>query len=284
MIAEFAASWPLFHTTYLAGWLIAALLAMVGVLVVARDQIFLGAAVAQASTLGVAVSLGLAALPLGIVGAWLDRPEGHAVLGVAFSVLAAILTARPGGPGRESPEAVTGWVFLAASSLSILVVSHSPHGLEEVQQILSSSLIGATETDLVVLGVLTALTAAVVVCWHPRLLLFALDPAMAEAVGMHPRRWTLATAVWLGLAVGGSLHAAGLIYAFGCLVLPALVAKNLCRQVRSMFWVAPAVALAGAVAGFILANHYDYPPGQLTVALLAAMLPAAWGVRKLRSR
>jgi zinc/manganese transport system permease protein len=284
MIAEFAASWPLFYTTYLAGWLIAALLAMVGVLVVARDQIFLGAAVAQSSTLGVAVSLGLAALPLGVVGTWIGRPEGHAVFGVAFSVLAAILTARPGGSGRESPEAVTGWVFLAASSLSILVVSHSPHGLEEVQQILSSSLIGATTTDLVVLGALTALTAAAVAGWHPRLLLFALDPAMAEAVGMRPRRWTLATAVWLGLAVGGSLHAAGLIYAFGCLVLPALVAKNLCRQVRSMFWVAPATALGGAVAGFVLANHYDFPPGQLTVALLAALLPVAWGVRKFRSR
>lgn len=284
MIGEFIASWPLFATVYVAGWLIAVLLAMVGVLVVARDQIFLGAAVAQSSTLGVALSLWLATLPLGWFSGWMDRPEGHAVLGVSFSVLAALLTARPGGPGRESPEAVTGWVFILASSLSILLVSRSPHGLEEVQQILASSLIGATATDLVALGILTALTVAAVILLHQRLLLFSLDPAMAEAVGLHPRRWGAATAVWLGLAVGGSLHAAGLIYAFGCLVLPALIAKSLCRQVRSMFWVAPAVGLAGAVAGFVLANHYDFPPGQLTVAILAVLLSGAWGIRKVRSR
>ena len=52
MIQEFVASWPLFHNTYLVGWLIALLLALVGVLVVARDQIFIGAAVSQASTWG----------------------------------------------------------------------------------------------------------------------------------------------------------------------------------------------------------------------------------------
>ncbi len=284
MIAEFIASWPLFASAYVAGWLIAVLLAMVGVLVVARDQIFLGAAVAQSSTLGVALSLWLAVLPLGWLSGWLGRPEGHAVMGVSFAVLAALLSSRPGGAGRESPEAVTGWVFILASSFSILLVSHSPHGLEEVQQIMASSLIGATATDLAALGALTTITCAAVILLNQRLLLFALDPAMAEAAGLHPRRWAAATAVWLGLAVGGSLHAAGLIYAFGCLVLPALVAKNLCRQVRSMFWAAPATALATAVAGFVLANHYDYPPGQLTVALLAALLPAAWGVRKLRSR
>jgi ABC-type Mn2+/Zn2+ transport system permease subunit len=45
VIQEFLASWPLFHHTYLVGWLIGLLLALGGVLVVARDQIFIGAAV-----------------------------------------------------------------------------------------------------------------------------------------------------------------------------------------------------------------------------------------------
>jgi ABC-type Mn2+/Zn2+ transport system permease subunit len=73
---------------------------------------------------------------------------------------------------------------------------------------------------------------------------------------------------------------AGVIYAFGCLVLPALVARNLCREVRSMFVVAPAVGLGGAVAGFVLANHWDFPPAQMTVALLCALLAATALVRR----
>ena len=64
MIESFLASWDLFHLTYLAGWLIALLLSLVGVFVVARDQIFIGIAISQASTLGIAIGMG--------VGSWMD--------------------------------------------------------------------------------------------------------------------------------------------------------------------------------------------------------------------
>ena len=73
-----------------------------------------------------------------------------------------------------------------------------------------------------------------------------------------------------------------MLYTFGCLVLPALVAKNLCREVRPMFIVSPLVALGTGAAGFVLANHYDYPPAQMTVALLSLLLTIAWLLRRLR--
>ena len=57
MITRFLASWALFSHAYITAWLIGILLSLVGVLVVARDQIFLGAAVAQAATLGIAVAM-----------------------------------------------------------------------------------------------------------------------------------------------------------------------------------------------------------------------------------
>jgi ABC-type Mn2+/Zn2+ transport system permease subunit len=105
---------------------------------------------------------------------------------------------------------------------------------------------------------------------------------MARAVGMNIPLWRGLTAAWLGLAIGLSIRSSGTIYTFGCLVLPALVAKNLCREVGPMFWVSPVAAVAAGIAGFMIANHYDYPPGQMTVALLSILLIAAWGVRRLR--
>jgi ABC-type Mn2+/Zn2+ transport system permease subunit len=45
MITEFLHSWELFHNTYLAGWCIGLFLSLVGILAVARDQIFLTAAI-----------------------------------------------------------------------------------------------------------------------------------------------------------------------------------------------------------------------------------------------
>jgi zinc transport system permease protein len=282
VIQEFVASWALFHNTYLVGWLIAILLAQVGVLVVARDQIFIGAAVSQASMLGIALALGLGSWTGTEALEWLHADAFLSAMAVAFSILAALLTARGSDDGQESHEAVTGWVFLVSASGAILIVSHSPHGLDEIHRLLSSSIIGATSRDIWTFGVLVSATAVALIATHQRVLLFALDPAMAAAVGMRLKPWALVTSAWLGLAVGLSIRSAGMLYTFGCLVLPALVAKNLCREVRPMFVVASLVAVGSGVVGFVLANHYDDPPAQMTVALLCLLLSIAWLIRRLR--
>jgi ABC-type Mn2+/Zn2+ transport system permease subunit len=282
MIESFLSSWSLFQNAYLVGWLIAMLLSLIGVLVVARDQIFIGAAVSQASTLGIALAMWAASWPIAARLEWLQSEAFLASMAVVFSMLAALLTARGGDAGKESHEAITGWVYLISASASILVVSHSPHGLEEVHRLLSSSIIGATEGDVWTFAALAALTTVALVVTQQRLLLLAIDPAMAAAVGMRVRPWAVMNSAWLGLVVGLSIRSAGMLYTFGCLVLPALVAKNLCREVRPMFVVAPLVAICTAAIGFVLANHYDDPPAQMSVALLCLLLAIAWLVRRVR--
>jgi ABC-type Mn2+/Zn2+ transport system permease subunit len=274
VITEFLVSWPLFRNAYMAGWLIGVLLALIGVLVVARDQIFIGAAVSQASTLGAALALRAADLAAG-TASWLAGDAFLSFLAVLSSVVAALVTARGATAGRESHEARTGWVFLLSASVAILLVAHSPHGLQEVQRLLSSSIIGATTLDLWLLGGLLAIAVPALVLAHRHLLLLAMDAEMAAAVGLRVERWSAAIALALGLAVGLSMHCAGLLYTFGCLVLPPLIARNVLREVRPMFVVAPLVALATAAVGFVLANYYDYPPAQMTVAILCALLAAS---------
>ena len=280
MIGDFLESWALFQTTYLAGWLIAALLALVGVWVVARNQIFLGVAVAQASTLGIAGALWLGGLGAASGLAWLRSDLFAAGLAVAASMATALLTAREATPGRESPEAVTGWAYLLAASLPVLLLAGSPHGLEEVHRLIFSTILGASREDLWVFSALAVVTGVLVLRLHPKLLLFALDPGMAAASGMRRARWNAAVALWLGLAVGLSIRVSGTLYTFGCLVLPALIAKNASREIRPLLALAPAIALAAAVMGFVLAHAFDVPPAHATVSLLCAGLLLSWTRRR----
>ena len=282
MIQSFLSSWALFHQSYLTGWLICLLLSIIGVLVVARDQIFIGAAVSQASTLGIALTMWAALVFQLERFSWFQSDVFFSAMAVIFSILAASITGRGGETGKESHEAITGWVFLISASLSILIVSHSPHGLEEIHRLLSSSIIGATTSDIWSFSLLTFLTVFLILLFYRKILLFTLDPSMASAIGMKMKIWSLATSAWLGLAVGLSIRASGMLYTFGCLVLPALVAKNLCREVRYMFLVAPIVAVGTGAIGFLLANQYDYPPGQMTVALFCLGLTIAWIFRRVR--
>jgi len=76
--------------------------------------------------------------------------------------------------------------------------------------------------------------------------------------------------------IGLAMRVSGMLYTFGLLVLPALVAKNVCREVRTLFFISPIIALSVGSIGFVLANHYDFPPAQMTVALLSGLLSLGW--------
>jgi ABC-type Mn2+/Zn2+ transport system permease subunit len=280
MIADFLASWPLFHDVYIAGVLIALLLSLVGVAVVVRDQVFLGAAVSQASMLGIATGIWAGAAARGTSWAWIESDTTHSVLGGVFAVAGSLAVSAAASGFRESREALTGWLFLAGASLSVLVVSASPHGMAEVSRLLSSTIIGANAVDIAIVSLMLAATLAVLALRMRPLLLMLTDAETARACGIPVAGWDRLLAVWLGLAVAWSIHVAGMVFTFGCLVLPALVAKSVVREVRSLFFVAPVVAFAASAAAFVLANAWDLPPGQVAVALLCLAQLAAWSSRK----
>ncbi|MBI4564207.1 MAG: metal ABC transporter permease [Planctomycetes bacterium] len=283
MIQEFLDSWALFHNTWLAGWLIAAGLSLLGVLTVARDQIFIGAAVTQASMLGIAFAMWIGTLIGEAAHPWIDSDAFLSATAVVFSILATLVTSRPSGqPGKESPEAVTGWVFLVSASGSILLVAHSPHGTEEIHRLAASSIIGATAGDVWIFLGLLAVTAAALTLFHRPILLMTTDPATAVAIGVRTRLWSLLVSGWLGLAIGLSIRVSGLIFTFGCLVLPALAAKNLSREIRIMFWLSPMLALGVTGFAFVVAHHWDLPPAQMAVVSLGGALVIAWAARAAR--
>ena len=74
------------------------------------------------------------------------------------------------------------------------------------------------------------------------------------------------------------------MFAFASLVLPALIAKSLGRTAGSLFILAPLVSLGMSVFAFIVANAYDYPPGQMAATCLALLLAAVWLFRAIRPR
>lgn len=280
MIESFLQSWPLFHDVYIAGVLIALLLSLVGVAVVARDQIFVGAAVSEASLLGIAAGIWLDGNSIGTSYTWLATDATHSLMGGVAAVAGSLAIAAAAPLLHETREALTGWLFLVGSSLSVLIVAGSPHGMAEVHRLLSSTIIGANEEDVAIVALLLVATVATL-AWKLRpLMLLLTDPETAAACGVPVRRWERILAVWLGLAVAWSIHVAGMIFTFGCLVLPAMVAKSVSREVRSLFLVAPLVALLSASAGFVVANDRDLPPGQVTVAMLATVQVGAWAVRR----
>lgn len=261
----------MFQDAYLTAVLSGLLLSVVGVVVVARGQVFLAAAVAQASTLGTALALAFG---------W-TQP---ALSAIGFGLAAAFASERQSGAGRHASEERVAWVFLLAASLSVLLVANHAVGMKQVQALLSSSLIGAGPLDVAVFGALALFVITGVAVARRPLVLLLSDTTMAAAVGMRVSAWSWTFASILGVSAGFSIRGSGLLFTFGCLALPTLIARNLCRRTASLFYVAPLIAVGGVLAGLVLAHHFDLPPGQTIVALLSAGLVMGWLCAELRSR
>ncbi len=291
----FVASWAFFSASWIAGLLVAASCAIPGVLVVARTQIFVGAAIAQAGTAGVALGFWIAGLTSGLGGP-VDpcHMDGMSTLALSFPYVGAIVMAvvaalicAPGVLGqRSSPESRTGWVFLTGGALALVLLSQSAHGARAIETLLNSSLLGAQASDVAMPATTLGLSILGVILFWRHLVLLAIDPDWATLAGMRRRLWELAIAIWVALTVAIAIRTGGLLYTFACLILPAMAARGACREVRWQFVAAPLLALLAATVGFVLSTRHDLPPPQITVLCFALLpllaAPFAWWHRRAR--
>ncbi|MBI5849736.1 MAG: metal ABC transporter permease [Planctomycetes bacterium] len=273
---DFLASWPLFRDAYLAGFAAAALLALAGVFALAQRQVFAGVVVAQCSTAGVALALALAALDGAVEHAHLHGAP--LACGIAFGVFGAIAlgVARR---ARDASEAIGLWLFVTTSAASVLLLAHGAHGLEEIERLAFSSLIGADQADVLRLTALLVAAIAVLVPCHRVLLLAATEADHARALGLPVTALRVGLAIALGVAIGATIHSVGTLFCVANLMLPALAARRLARTMRGALVLAPVIALLTCGIAFVLANGFDYPMGQVAAAVQAATVPLASVIR-----
>lgn len=282
MIASYLESWQTFAPTYLASAGLATLLGALGVPMMARDQVFLGAAAAQSATLGVALTMGLSAGLFGVSVGLLGAPASTTVAALLFATGATLLMSRRDGWLRQTPEAITGMVFLAASALTALLLINSPFALRDAQQRMFSSATSASWVEAIAALAAAAGVVGVAVARRDAIALQMLDRATAVACGLRVRAWGLGHAGALGLAVGLSVGVAGLLFTLGALILPAMIGRAACRTTTGMLLLAPAAAGVTALAASFVSHAMDLPLGPTVVGMLTLATPAGLLLRSGR--
>lgn len=269
MIAEFFASFGLFWETYLASISASIVLSVAGIFAVTRGQVFLPAALGQASLLGIAVALRLE---------W----EMFALIAVVFSVLAAAFIGRQSHDLNAKFEEKTGWVFLFSASLAVILLVDSPNGIRELYAISASTIIGAGVTEAILFSVLALAAVSFLFVRLNNIILFLSDPVMAAAVGMNIVLWGWGISLATGFVTGLAINTGGMLFVFGAMILPPLTARNLGNGMTFMIWMTPVIAVMGTVAGLILSLGFDLPPGQSAVFAQAFLLLVSWILRELK--
>jgi len=254
-----------FPAAVLSGVAVALMCSMLGVFVILKRMVFIGAVLSEVAALGLAAAMVLHLPPL----------AGATVTTLA----AAVWISRPFEQGRIPRDAVLGAMFAVAGALSILLSAHTGLGLEEVKALLYGDLVLTRRSDLAaILGVVVPLSLLLFLSHRPILYTF-LDRDAARLLGLRTGAWEVFFFSALALVISVAARAAGAMLVFAYLTMPASAALLLSRQLRRVMLLAAIFAVTPTLVGLHAAIAWDLPANQLIVALMALPLLSAGLVR-----
>lgn len=253
------------RTALLGTTTIGVVCAYLGVYVVLRRIVFVGATLAQISSAGIA---------LGILTGW--SPNAWSL---ALSFLAVLFFAHPSFGRRWPQDATLGVLFTVSGAAAVLLVAHTARGNEEVVHLVQGNLLAMTASEA---HWLTAGFAGILllhVAFFKEFLYLSFDPTMAATQGYRAGRWNLAFYVLLGVAIALAIKAIGILLMFAFLVIPASLGLVLTRRLGGVIVVAMASSALAVFLGIWLSYRFDFPSAPMIVAALggALALASAWG-------
>ena len=256
---------------------------LVGVFLVLRRLVFMGVALPQISSTGVAVALS-APLWLGLSHAAHSSQSEHtmAFIGsIAFTLVAILVLAFLEQRGRGQPEGRLGTAYVVAAALSILILSKNRYAELGWLDLLKGEVITISNFDLTLTAIMLALVLVALALFHKELLLVSFDRVLAVTLRKNVIFWDIFLYLLLGLTVSLAVLSVGPLIAFGFLLIPALTAHLFARTMRQFLLLASLIGGSLSLVGFWIAYAWDFPVGPADVVLLGVVYGLAWVIARI---
>lgn len=252
---------------------------LVGVYLHVRRLIFMGVALPQISSCGIAFAFALHAW--GLVPHFEGGERTLAFAGSSLFALSAILCfSILERRGRGHIEGAIGLAYVLAGAWAILLLVKNPYGEHGLLDRLKGEIISISNADLE----WTLAAFAVVVClllvFRKEFLLASFDREMAITLRKRVLLWDAVLFLLIGLTISMAVLSVGPLVTFGFLLAPPLTAHLFARNMRQFALLASAIGGLSAVAGFCLAYRLDLPVGPTDVALLGVIYALAFVGRR----
>ncbi|MCS7192525.1 MAG: metal ABC transporter permease [Armatimonadetes bacterium] len=243
-------------------------LSFIGVYVILRRIVFVGAALAQLGAAGVGLAL--------LTGQSLLLGAAVAVLAGAFSFVIM-----PQQERTISRESLLGAAYALASAFALLFVALSPVGEAHISSLLFGDLLAVGHGDMELLAAACLLIVVVHLIAYHAFVAVIVDPTFAHSVGVKECWVNLLFYLSLGALIGACIRAIGALVVFAFLVLPPIAGLIWARSLKFVFIIAIAIASISAILGLWLSFAYDLPAGPAVVAVCGGLTFLAAAIRWL---
>jgi ABC-type Mn2+/Zn2+ transport system permease subunit len=263
-------SYTFMQRALVAGAVIGAICAVVGVYVVLRGMSFIGAGISHAAFGGVALGF-----ILGI------NPVLAAVVFCVFTAWGIGLVARR---GQVKEDTAVGVFFAATMALGILLIGLMRGYRIDLFGYLFGSILAVTAQDVWITAVLGVAVLATIGLLFKELLFITFDPEMAQVSGLAAGRIYFVLLGLVALTVVISIKVVGIVLVSALIVTPAAAAYQLTEDFRKMMLLSVIFGVGAAVVGLLLSYWLNTASGATIVLLttLTFFLATALSPRRRR--
>ena len=254
----------LVHYQYLLNAFTACLLSgitcgVIGTYVVCRRMVFLAGGITHASFGGLGIAFWMGANP--IAGAMI------------FAVLSALGIEWAGSRGRIREDSAIGIIWSVGMAVGALFMSLRPgYTSGDLSAYLFGSIVTVTRGDVTALALLTLVILAGALLWLRPIMYVAFDRDFARSRGIPTRVVSYLMAALVAATIVLSIRIMGIVLLISLLTIPVTVVNAFSRDYRTIAATAPAVAVAGNVAGLAASYHFEVPPGAAIIFTLTLTL------------
>lgn len=239
---------------------------LAGAYLVARRLVFMGVALPQISSCGIAFAFALhswGSIPHSEGSEHMLAFLGSSVFTLTAIVLLSVLQRR----GRVLMDGLIGLVYVVAGAAAILLLVKNPYGEHGLLDRLRGEIIAVSNSDLGWTCAAFAVVAVALTVFQKEFMLVSFDREMAIALKKNVMFWDTFLLLLIGLTISKAVLSVGPLVTFGFLLIPPLTAHLIAANMRQFAVIASAIGGLTALLGFWIAFRWDFPVGPTDVAL-----------------
>lgn len=241
----------------LAILLLTPLLALLGTMAVNRRMAFFSDALGHSALAGV----GLGVL-LGVQNELLSM--------LVFGVVWAVMISRINRTGGASADTIISVFSSIGIAVGLLILARN-RGLSKHTALLAGEITAVGADDLLWLALALPLGTALWALLYNRLLLTAVNPALAQSRGIRTKWVEYGFAALLAVVVMLAIRWVGVLLINALLILPAAAARNISRTAAQHALFSVLIGLCCGVAGLALSYYVDSTSAGAAIVLCAAV-------------
>ena len=252
------------YKPFLACLMLAGIHGYLGLHVIARQVIFVDLALAQVAAFGAIV---------GYVWGWGLHSTGSYFSSLLFTIVCALVFSQFRSKKQQVPqEALIGITYALAAAASVLVLSRSPEGGEELKSLMVGHLLFVEWPELIKMFIIYSAVGILHLVFWRKFFIISTDVDRAYESGIHVKFWDFLFYALFGIVVTSSTELSGVLLVFSYLIVPAVVSLFFSNKFSSRIIISWIAGVLTSVLGVAVSYYYDLPSGAAIVCMFGAVL------------